>query len=69
MPIVPYNQTKHSDVCQYLEYVENFLMDVFKPENEPDIPNEKKEEKAKQKDRILKESSFHFVVICWAVKG
>jgi hypothetical protein len=29
-------------------------MDVFKPENEPDIPNEKKEEKAKQKDRILK---------------
>jgi hypothetical protein len=44
-------------------------MDVFKPENEPDIPNEKKEEKAKQKDRILKESSFHFVVICRAVKG
>ncbi len=55
MPIVPYNQTKHSDVSQYLEYVEKFLMEVFRPEKEPEIlDEEKKEEKAKQKERVLK---------------
>lgn len=55
LPIVPYNQTKHSDVCQYLEYLENFLTEVFRPENEPQIlDDEKKEEKSRQRDRILK---------------
>ena len=54
LPIVPYNQTKHSDVCQYLEYLENFLADVFRPESEPDISGEEKNvEKAKQRERIL----------------
>ena len=55
LPIVPYNQTKHSDVCQYLEYVEQFLMGVFRPENEPEIlDQEKKVERAKQKDKVVK---------------
>ena len=56
MPIVPYNQTKHSDVCEYLEYIENFLVEVFRSENEPEIKgDERKVEKAKKKDRILKD--------------
>ena len=56
MPILPYNQTKHSDVCQYLEYLENFLAEVFRPESEPEIlGEEKKVEKAKQRERILEE--------------
>ena len=55
MPIVPFNQTKHSDICQYLDYVENFLLELFKPENEQNVSdNENNEEKAKQKDRVLK---------------
>ena len=55
MPIVPFNQTKHSDICQYLDYIENFLLELFKLENEPDIlDDEMNEEKAKQKDQILK---------------
>ena len=32
LPIVPYNQNKHSDVCLYLEYLENFLSKLHKPE-------------------------------------
>ena len=55
MPIVPYNQSKHSDICQYLEYVENFLYDLFKPENEPEFMDDMKKEKAKRKDQIVKE--------------
>ena len=56
MLIVLYNQTKHSDVCQYFEYLENFLSEVFRPESEPEIlGDEKKVEKAKQRERIVKE--------------
>ena len=32
LPIVPYNQSKHADVCQYLEYVQKLLVDIYKPE-------------------------------------
>lgn len=32
LPVVPFNQSKHSDVCQYLEYVQSLLLDIFKPE-------------------------------------
>ena len=55
MPIVPFNQTKHSDICQYLDYAQNFLLELFKPKNELNVlDNENNEEKAKQKDRVLK---------------
>lgn len=32
LPVLPYNQSKHSDVSQYLEHVENLLVDIYKPE-------------------------------------
>ena len=32
LPVVPFNQSKHSDVCQYLQYVEDMLVDIYTPE-------------------------------------
>lgn len=32
LPIVPYNQNKHSDMCLYLKYLEDFLSKLHKPE-------------------------------------
>ena len=32
LPVVPYNQSKHSDVCQYLEYVQKLLVNIYKPQ-------------------------------------
>ncbi|XP_044180297.1 uncharacterized protein LOC114947031 isoform X3 [Acropora millepora] len=36
---VPFNQSKHSDVCQYLEYVQSLLLDIYKPEGQPEPVN------------------------------
>lgn len=33
-PVVPFNQSKHSDVYQYLQYVQDLLIDIYKPEVE-----------------------------------
>jgi hypothetical protein len=30
LPVVPYNQNKHSDVCQYLEWLQNLMFKVSK---------------------------------------
>lgn len=38
LPVVPYNQNKLGDVCQYLSYLTEFLVKVLTPEPE-DIPN------------------------------
>ena len=32
LPVVPFNQSKHSDVCQYLQYVQDMLVDIYTPE-------------------------------------
>ena len=32
LPVVPYNQSKPADVCQYLEYVQKLLVDIYKPQ-------------------------------------
>ena len=32
LPVVPFNQSKLSDVCQYLDYVQNFLSSLPLPE-------------------------------------
>jgi hypothetical protein len=29
LPILPFNQSKHSDVCQYLDHMQDFLYDVY----------------------------------------
>ena len=56
LPVVPFNQNKHSDVCQYLEYLENFLSEVFIPPNEPPLTHDASPaDIARRKDRILSE--------------
>ena len=56
LPIVPYNQTKHSDVCQYLQHIEELLLDVYTPDNEQPIPKEATAaEISARSDRILKD--------------
>ena len=56
LPIVPYNQTKHSDVCQYLQHIEDFLLDVYTPDNEQPIPKvATAAEISARSDRILKD--------------
>ena len=32
LPVVPFNQNKVSDVCQYLQWLEDLLLKVFKKE-------------------------------------
>lgn len=32
LPVVPYNQNKVADVCQYLQWLEDFFLKVFKAE-------------------------------------
>ena len=32
LPVVPYNQNKISDVCQYLQWLQDLLYKVFKTE-------------------------------------
>lgn len=34
LPVVALNQSKHSDVCSYLQYVQNFSIDIYKSEVE-----------------------------------
>lgn len=37
LPVVPFNQNKVSDVCQYLQWLEDLLLKVFKKEDEPPV--------------------------------
>ena len=56
LPIVPFNQNKQSDVCKYLEYIQDFCTDIFKVE-EVDIPKCTHDDlllKLKYKEAVLK---------------
>ena len=58
LPIVPYNQNKHSDICQYLDYVQDFLADIYKADEEEtlDSPSNHTDALAEvhRRERILK---------------
>jgi hypothetical protein len=42
LPIVPFNRAKHSDVCQYLDYIEDLLAKIFgNDEYSACLPSEK----------------------------
>ena len=55
LPIVPYNQNKQSDVCKYLEYVQNFCHDIFKPEEESQSESAQEDPlmKLQRKEKVL----------------
>jgi hypothetical protein len=56
LPIVPFNQNKQSDVCKYLEYVQEFCTDIFKPEeSRPDSEQVDCFAKLRNQERVLKE--------------
>ena len=56
LPVVPYNQNKLGDVCQYLDYLTQFLVKVYSPQ--PDglaaNPNASTAEVAEQASQVLK---------------
>jgi len=54
LPIVPYNQSKHSDVVQYLEVLQELLTEVYAP-NEGSITEEVSQlEKLERTETLLK---------------
>lgn len=54
LPVVPYNQNKIGDVCQYLSYLTQFLVKVFNTEQDQPPPNASAAEEAQQASRVLK---------------
>lgn len=32
LPVVPFNQIKHAEVCDYLDWLEEFLLKVYAPD-------------------------------------
>ena len=57
LPIVPFNQNKHSDVCQYLEYLQELFADILKPEQEQEQENSTESktpiDKVREREEIL----------------
>lgn len=53
VPVVPYNQNKIGDVCQYLSYLTQFLVKVFNTEQDQPPPNASAAEEAQQASRVL----------------
>ena len=54
LPVQPYNQSKHADIIQYLDYIEGLLAEINTPEDHQLIQkNETTEEKQARMDRIL----------------
>lgn len=55
LPILPYNQSQHSDVCQYLDEIQNFLYETHcGDEEDPHYPPSVQDEISK-KEKILKD--------------
>lgn len=61
LPIQPLNQTKHSDVCQYLDNIQDFIFNLHFTQEQTTLPPEEKDETClneitspREKDEILK---------------
>ena len=54
MAVVPYNQNKTGDVCQYLDAITQTLVKVYENDGMPQLPiNSSSKDKAKQASRVL----------------
>ena len=53
LPVQPFNQSKHADVIQYLDYLESFLAEVHAPENQHVPENESSNARQARLDRNL----------------
>lgn len=65
LPIVPYNQSKHSDVCQYLGHLQNFITNVHSSDD-IDPTSLTTEEKQKHQEKITKNAK---VPLCGDLLG
>ena len=55
LPIVPFNQSKHADVVQYLEILQDLLTEVHAPEDQYPLNEEVSQlEKLERTEKILK---------------
>ena len=65
LPIVPYNQSKHSDVVQYLEVLQDLLTEVYAPDDKYPLSHDITHlEKLERTEKILKgedECPKHYV--------
>ena len=52
LPILPFNQSKHCDVCKYLDHMQDFLVNVHSPKDQSS--NADKKYSTEQKEKILK---------------
>ena len=53
LPILPFNQSKHSDVCKYLDHLQNFLVDVHSPKDQSSNAG-KNNYSTTEKEKLLK---------------
>ena len=53
LPILPFNQSKHSDACKYLDHLQNFLVDVHSPKDESSNAG-KNNYSTTEKEKLLK---------------
>ena len=51
LPILTFNWNKHGDVCQYLDYLEDLLMEVFTPHNQAPA------DLARRRDEVLTDAT------------
>ena len=54
LPIVPYNQSKHSDVVQYLEVLQELLTEVYAPDEGSNADEVSQLEKLERTETLLK---------------
>ena len=54
LPIVPYNQSKHSDVVQYIEVLQELLTEVYAPDEGSNTEEVSQLEKLERTETLLK---------------
>lgn len=57
MPVVPYNQNKTSDICKYMEYLTDFLYDVYREPTQEDETDSESDETPSSAEIAAKKSA------------
>lgn len=67
LPILPFNQSKHSDVCKYLDHMQDFLVNVHSPKDHS-YNADKKNYSTEKKEKMLQGVMYHCAVTYWVRK-
>ena len=62
LPVVPFNQVKHAEVCDYLDWLQEFLLKVHVPDG-IDVAKLSQSENLKLMERVFASISFVFTYI------